>query len=151
DCHHFGLSSAEPLMKIREMADEWKQPFQKEYTERTVSQAFQKLLGLRTDVEQALEKATGKSVPDRLARPAVAKSPAAATSTPAARPNEKPQQQPAVDPAAALDFETCMEQIWEQLIATPPSKGRSMTTVKIGGARILMSSWEVTAFLSEDG
>ncbi|PWT88279.1 MAG: hypothetical protein C5B56_09035, partial [Proteobacteria bacterium] len=149
DCHHFGLSSAEPLMKIREMADEWKQPFQKEYTERTVSQAFQKLLGLRTDVEQALEKATGKSVADRLARPAVAKSPAAANSTPAARPNEKPQQQPAVDPAAALDFETCMEQIWEQLIATPPSKGRSMTTVKIGGARILMSSWEVTAFLSE--
>src|SRR5262249_5605257 len=38
DCHHFGLSSAEPLMKIREMADEWKQPFQKEYTGRTVRQ-----------------------------------------------------------------------------------------------------------------
>jgi hypothetical protein len=43
-----------------------------------------------------------------------------------------------------------MEQIWEQLIATPPTKGRSMTTVKIGGARILMSSWEVTAFVSEN-
>ena len=26
-----------------------------------------------------------------------------------------------------------------------------MTTVKIGTARILMSSWEVTAFVSEDG
>ncbi|MBV8515087.1 MAG: hypothetical protein JO260_07280 [Acidobacteria bacterium] len=25
-----------------------------------------------------------------------------------------------------------------------------MTTIKIGGARILMSSWEVTAFVSED-
>src|SRR5437870_11809433 len=44
-----------------------------------------------------------------------------------------------------------MEQIWEQLIATPPTRGRSMTTVKIGGARILLSSWEVTAFVSEDG
>src|SRR2546430_11542889 len=44
-----------------------------------------------------------------------------------------------------------MEQVWEQLIATPPSRGRSMTTVKIGGARILMSAWEVTAFVSEDG
>src|SRR5260370_10654058 len=56
-------------------------------------------------------------------------------------------------PAAVVvpDFENCMEQIWEQLIATPPSRGRSMTTVKIGGARILMSSWEVTAFVSEDG
>jgi hypothetical protein len=50
-----------------------------------------------------------------------------------------------------LDFESGMEQIWEQLIATPPSRGRSMTTVKIGGARILLSSWEVTAFVSEDG
>jgi hypothetical protein len=44
-----------------------------------------------------------------------------------------------------------MEQIWEQLISAPPSRGRSMTTVKIGGARVLMSSWEVTAFVSEDG
>lgn len=26
-----------------------------------------------------------------------------------------------------------------------------MTTVKVGGARLLMSSWEVTAFVSEDG
>jgi hypothetical protein len=49
-----------------------------------------------------------------------------------------------------LDFEACLEQIWEQLIAVPPARGRSMTTVKIGNARILMSSWEVTAFVSED-
>jgi hypothetical protein len=26
-----------------------------------------------------------------------------------------------------------------------------MTTVKVGGARVLLSSWEVTAFVSEDG
>jgi len=26
-----------------------------------------------------------------------------------------------------------------------------MTTVKVGGARILMSSWEVAAFVTEDG
>jgi hypothetical protein len=145
DCHHCGLTSAEPLAKVKEMADEWKQPFQKEYTERTVSQAFDKLLGLRTDVEHALERIAGKAIENlSAARPAA---PAAAP-----RGNERTVQnaQPLVEPAAALDFETCMEQIWEQLIATPPSKGRSMTTVKIGGARILMSSWEVTAFLSEN-
>src|SRR6266852_2024622 len=61
DCQHCGLSATEPLTKISGMADEWKQPFQKEYTERSVSQAFEKLLGLRTDVEQALEKSLGKS------------------------------------------------------------------------------------------
>jgi hypothetical protein len=50
-----------------------------------------------------------------------------------------------------LDFENCMEQIWEQLISVPPSRGRSMTTVKLGAVRLLMSSWEVAAFVSEDG
>src|SRR6266699_1216337 len=49
DCHNLGLSASEPLTKISTIADEWKQTFQKEYTERSVSQAFDKLLGLRTD------------------------------------------------------------------------------------------------------
>src|SRR6266581_2686446 len=162
DCHHFGLSSGEPLTKIRTIADEWKQPFQMEYTERSVSQAFEKLLGLRTDVELALEKAIEKSdesapqaTSTKAAKPLpVAKKPPAESG---ARNDAKRKEQvsapaaAAPDPLAALDFESCMEQIWEQLIATPPLRGRSMTTVKISGARILMSSWEVTAFVSEDG
>ena len=162
DCHHFGLSSGEPLSKIHTIADEWKQPFQMEYTERSVSQAFEKLLGLRTDVERALEKAIEKSAESapqatstKAAKPLpVAKKPAAESG---ARNDAKRKEQvsapaaAAPDPLAALDFESCMEQIWEQLIATPPLRGRSMTTVKISGARILMSSWEVTAFVSEDG
>src|SRR6266704_6592989 len=61
DCHHFGLSATEPLPSICAMAEEWKQPFQKDYTERSVSQAFEKLLGLRTDVQQAIAKALVKS------------------------------------------------------------------------------------------
>ncbi len=152
DCHHFGLSSAEPVAKVQEIADEWKQPFQKEYTERSVNETFEKLLALRTDVERALEriapKETGNLAPlggSASARTASPKpgSDRAATEQVAAK--TKPQA------AAVLDFETCLEQIWEQLIATPPTRGRSMTTVKIGSARILMSSWEVTAFVSEDG
>jgi hypothetical protein len=158
DCHNTGLSASESLAKISAMANEWKQPFQKEYTERTVSQAFDKLLGLRTDVEQALEKALGKQG-EAASRPAVSpasKPPAEAKkpAEPAAKAKAKEHTataQAAPDDAVVLDFENCMEQIWEQLIATPPTRGRSMTTVKIGGARILLSSWEVTAFVSEDG
>jgi hypothetical protein len=161
DCHHLGLSASESLAKITAIADEWKQPFQKEYTERSVSQAFDKLLGLRTDVEQALEKALGKpgeaaSKPGGSAasKPlAGAKKPAVESATSKTRAKEHPATpvQAAPDDTVVLEFENCMEQIWEQLIATPPTRGRSMTTVKIGGARILMSSWEVTAFVSEDG
>jgi len=154
DCKRFGLSSSEPVSKIQQLADDWKQPFQKEYTERTVNETFEKLLNLRAEVEQALERLAAKqaaSVPPVSATPAApanAKSPAKGAPAKATPP---PKAEPAPTVDSGLDFEACLEQIWEQLIATPPTRGRSMTTVKIGRARILMSSWEVTAFVSEDG
>jgi hypothetical protein len=162
DCHHCGLSAAEPLSKIQQMADEWKQPFQKEYTERTVNQAFDKLLGLRSDVEQALERTLGKT-PGASTAPVT---PPAKNATAAKSPEQEALRgsqnvtgqtrtpsdgEAEPESSATLDFESCMEQIWEQLIAAPPSRGRSMTTIKLGAARILMSSWEVAAFVSEDG
>jgi hypothetical protein len=150
DCQSFGLSSTEPIAKVRQCADEWKQPFQAEYTERSVNQAFDKLLSLRLDIERAVEKILGKpieyaSVPASFAKPETASSKRIPeNSAPAVTEQNQSNE-------SELDFESCMEQIWEQLIAAPPSRGRSMTTVKVGGARLLMSSWEVTAFVSEDG
>lgn len=163
DCQQFGLTGSEPLAAIRETADEWKQPFQKDYTERSVSQTFEKLLGLRTDVERALEKIAPKA-PDKTAlhaKTAIPRVPEpsfgsrrdAGKSEQSVQAAPKPVAKGTSNPAGdmALDFETCLEKIWEQLIATPPTRGRSMTTVRIGAARILMSSWEVAAFVSEDG
>jgi hypothetical protein len=108
------------------------------------------LLNLRADVEKALEQLAKSAAPAAKAPAAKSAAPATTTKAPAkaAKPSEKPAE-PETDPGA--DFENCLEQIWEQLIATPPTRGRSMTTVKIGRARILMSSWEVTAFVNEDG
>ncbi len=164
DCSEFGLSRSEPIAKIRALVDEWKQPFQKEYTERSVNEAFDKLLALRSDVESALCRISPKEPPSRPVppQPAVEKpDPARAKETPAVRgPAKSTASKPIKERASvaappktepALDFEACLEQIWEQLIAVPPTRGRSMSTVKIGSARILMSSWEVTAFVSEDG
>ena len=162
DCHHVGLSATEPVDKIRKMADEWKQPFQKAYTERTVNQAFDKLLGFRTDVEKALERIVAKATEPAPAAPSATSSkhvPAAKPATPpAARGKMAPvaetkekAKQVSTDLPVILDFESCMEAIWEQLIAAPPTRGRSMTTIRLGAARILMSSWEVSAFVSEDG
>jgi hypothetical protein len=152
DCQTVGLTATEPIATVREFADEWKQPFQKEYTERSVSQAFEKLLALRSDIERAVEKVLGKPAEAKIAKGSNPR-PEMPVSTPAAAvevgksPAAK-NEEPAV---AELDFESCMEQVWEQLIAALPSRGRSMTTVRVGGARLLMSSWEVTAFVSEDG
>jgi hypothetical protein len=154
DCHHVGLSATEPIDKIRFMADEWKQPFQQSYTEKTVSQAFDKLLGLRTDVEKALERIASKNT-DLAGANGSSKAGAKQADTLAAR---KVAAEPkggdktaSTEVPAILDFESCMELIWEQLIAAPPTRGRSMTTIRLGTARILMSSWEVSAFVSEDG
>ena len=150
DCQRAGLSANESISRIKQAAEDWKQPFQKEYTERTVSQAFEKLLGLRSDVEQGLEKLAARQTLSQALNVATTQ---AIKSLPSGK-------LPALDVAKAsarielpanLDFETCMEQIWEQLIATPPSPGRSMTTIRLGAARVLLSSWEVSAFVSEDG
>jgi hypothetical protein len=153
DCRRSGLSASEPIAKVVQLADEWKQPFQKDYTERTVNETFEKLLNLRSDVEKALESLAAKAVSPVVkpaATPAAKSTPPAKTPGKAAKAPAKPAE-PELETDAGVDFENCLEQIWEQLIATPPTRGRSMTTVKIGRARILMSSWEVTAFVSEDG
>ena len=160
DCHSIGLSAAEPLAKVRKLADDWKQPFQKEYTERSVNQAFEKLLGLRTDVEAALEKMAGRKS-DRavidsangstLETPKTPVRDSIAPLPPRVPDRTSPDASQKTSAPSALDFEACMEQIWEQLIATPPVRGRTMTTVKLNGTRILLSSWEVAAFVSETG
>jgi len=156
DCQSFGLTAAEPVARVRQLADEWKQPFQKEYTERSVNQAFDKLLSLRADVERTMEKILGKPVEAPKATPPAPATPASSQTGRSAGTgkSEGPagsQSSKKEDDTPPLDFENCMEQIWEQLIAATPSRGRSMTTVRLGGARLLMSSWEVAAFVSEDG
>lgn len=157
DCQTFGLTSAEPIAKVRQIADEWKQPFQREYNERSVNQAFDKLLSLRADIERTIERVIGKPVEGHPAK--TAPEPAASTrheegaAVHRALHGEKtlPVSTQTASADGPLDFETCMEKVWEQLISAPPSRGRSMTTVRVGGARLLMSSWEVAAFVSEDG
>jgi len=150
DCQRAGLSANESISRIKQAAEDWKQPFQKEYTERTVSQAFEKLLGLRSDVEQGLEKLASRQTLSQALN--VATTQAIKSLPPGKLPALDPAKTPAkIELPANLDFGTCMEQIWEQLIATPPSPGRSMTTIRLGTARVLLSSWEVSAFVSEDG
>ena len=148
DCEHAGLSANEPIARVRQVAEDWKQPFQKEYTERTVSQAFAKLLGLRADVERCLEKIASKQTANQALHGPLPTKAAPPARIPQA---ESPKVSVRTEVPANLDLETCMEQIWEQLIAAPPSRGRSMTTIRLGAARVLLSSWEVSAFVSEDG
>lgn len=185
DCRQAGLSDAESIPHLLQLGNEWKQPFQKEYTENSVGKAFQKLLALRSDVEQCLElhrskisspgalpspagptvsdpasrivsaalgsvqKTSGKPVSPKAVPPATERSLKAAFAPLSAPASPVAAVTPDIEPL--LDVDSSMEKIWEQLIAVPPTRGRSMTTVAIGKTRILMSSWEVAAFLTDGG
>ena len=61
----------------------------------------------------------------------------------------KPAAETPAAPTAAAEAEKCMEAIWEQLIAVPPSRGRSMSTVVLQDTKVLLSSWEVAAFIEK--
>lgn len=188
DCRRAGFSAAETTMQLRFFCENWRQPFQKDYTESSVSHAFEQLLALRADLEDALEKA---KTPPKSAKPAVSNPAGKATAltpeeiagvpssvfdgfpseatlkktapvpkeeTPGAESAVKrtpPAKAEKVEAAPTLyepmDSEKCLESIWEQLIAAPPSHGRSMSTVVLQDTKVLLSSWEVAAFVSEDG
>jgi hypothetical protein len=188
DCRRAGFSAAETTMSLRTWCENWRQPFHKDYTESSVSHAFEQLLALRADLEEALghahpetfsavaptrrpdapvaesKKAPVAQVPPAAVQvsPATLKkseamppSNASSVQTPAATPSANKPSKSATDapakPTPAAETEKCLEAIWEQLIAAPPSRGRSMSTVVLEDTKVLLSSWEVAAFVAEGG
>jgi hypothetical protein len=186
DCRRAGFSAAETTTQLRYYTENWKQPFHKDYTETSVSRAFEQLLALRADLEEALSRKQSGAVAHTEvsnamppaakeaaspARPAVpsnrapAAAPpsqqsetaervnAAATAPPHAPVADKAAQAATSDatvpPTGTVDSEKCLEAIWEQLIAAPPSRGRSMSTVVLQDTKVLLSSWEVASFVAE--
>jgi hypothetical protein len=200
DCRRAGFSAAETTAQLIYYSENWKQPFHKDYTESSVNRAFEQLLALRADLEEAAGRAgitltappalasqtaakptttqartethetpsASSPVPPPAAnvqvapsnapgskRPegfeptagASAKPPAAAPKAPAAI--SAPADGDSAAPTATAEMEKCLEAIWEQLIAAPPSRGRSMSTVVLQDTKVLLSSWEVAAFVTE--
>lgn len=175
DCRSAGFSAAETTAQLKYFAENWKQPFQKDYTNSSVHRAFEQLLAVRTALEEALVTKSGAVVTAKdkgqeppvaafeaeLPKPAAPAAPATPTQkaplftspvkqgSVSAQQPRKPAVKPPVLPATEADPEKCMEAIWEQLIAAPLSRGRSMSTVMLEDTKVLLSSWEVAAFVSE--
>jgi hypothetical protein len=194
DCRRAGLSAAEPMVQLRYYCENWRQPFHKDYTANSVRRAFEQLLALRADLEEALGTAQGGPacihLPGDAAEaplihhdeeePAISSTPAPAAVqvSPSNSPgpkntdansaaNQPAKTPPSIPPAAVqaprpgndgpaaptstAEMEKCLEGIWEQLIAAPPSRGRSMSTVVLQDTKVLLSSWEVGAFVADGG
>jgi hypothetical protein len=196
DCRSAGFSAAETTMQLRYFCENWRQPFQKDYTENSVRHSFEQLLAMRADLEEAVgsQQSSAKPAPapashsapepmehqedamltmmnttpnDMLNAPAIPP-PAPKVQEPPIEDwvEEKPQAAPVAAqvtahqpakpvaetpaaPTAAAEAEKCLEAIWEQLIAAPPSRGRSMSTVVLQDTKVLLSSWEVAAFVEK--
>jgi hypothetical protein len=186
DCRRAGFSAAETVVHLRQFHENWRQPFQKDYTQSSVSRAFEQLLALRADLEEALghkhvetppvsflapeggadvrpvkaderlsaptqiSSGTPSSVPGATPAAGSQKSSEAAAPTVPSKTANEPADIPS-SPNDAIGAEKVMEAIWEQLIAAPPSRGRSMSTVVLQDTKVLLSSWEVAAFVAEGG
>jgi len=111
--------------------DEWKQPFQKEYTDGRSARPS-KTTRAATDVEQAIEKALVNRESARqptaveTGKPLPAKKPRGIHGFQCQREVKERPGTPAAEAADPLcaGFENCMEQIWEQLIATASREDR---------------------------
>ncbi len=188
DCRSAGFSAAETTAQLRYFCENWRQPFQKDYTQSSVRRAFEQLLALRADLEDTFAGKRSRVNPDlsvasadRMETPSVftsdrgKTSPASSERTPkeiaqGTKPRTGPEASlpttaaipdPSHDavgvspqappPDVVADPVKCLDAIWEQLIAAPPSRGRSMSTVVLQDTKVLLSSWEVTAFVNEGG
>ena len=169
DCRRAGLSSSELISRLREFHQHWKPPFQTDYSQNSAFQPYEQLMCLREDLEEALGPSPDSSPNVKPSAAPAQSAPAASPAAPPVRsaPVKSPEnaassarsdtapleaaQAPDLPNIGVADVDSLEEKIWEQLIATPPVRGRSMTTVTIENARILLSAWEVAAFISDSG
>ena len=178
DCRGAGFSAAETTAQLRYFGENWRQPFQKDYTQSSVHRSFEQLLAVRAALEDAVARKTQGAAPAQpqaaTPKPSVVPFkliskgvPPAEKAAPAAKDQHaEPHPESAqhalhadqslksdarTPPALSAEEEAdkFMESIWEQLIAAPPSRGRSMSTVVLNDTKVLLSSWEVAAFVSE--
>jgi hypothetical protein len=159
DCRRSGFTATEPIAKLRQFHKQWKAPFQTDYNQDSQFRPYEQLMCLRQDLEEALGITPGSVGPASASSPSAkplegikpGAQPAATSASVTALKDAVPSPEQKVSSLAPADVDSFEEKIWEQLIATPPVRGRSMTTVTVQDTRVLLSAWEVAAFISASG
>ena len=134
DCSRAGLSAEEPLAELRRICDEWKKPFRAAYS---AAVNFQQIISVRDAVEAAVKAPVA----------AVHAAPAAKASlaTEPARVQEATSKVEVPASPKQITVEECIEQIAERLLHTT-IKNASVTNVMFGSLKVMLASWEVSAF-----
>ncbi len=164
DCSRVGLSAEEPLASIRAIVADWKSPFRAPYD---AGKPFQSMVALLEMLEDAAtapvpvveEPPAVEERPDEIAEAAEKDAPAVVENAVPVEPVPEPETVPAVassilvptpaeEPAAAgSDVQAVLEQISEQLIGHEPKTPTSVASVHFGAAKLILSSWEVAAYV----
>jgi hypothetical protein len=131
DCRKAGLSAQEPVAELRRICHEWKKPFRAAYS---AAVNFQQIISVREAVEAAV-RAPAPVVQDT-PNPAPAVSQAAPEATSKVEIPASPKQ---------ITVEECIEQIAERLLHTT-IKNASVTNLMFGSLKVMLASWEVSAF-----
>lgn len=169
DCRAAGLGENESLDQLRHLVHQWKGPFRAPYSG---GSSFQQLIQLRQCLQQTLDKtrvpevkaaaapvASPRSEPSSastvLSAPAKESKAAPAPVATAAK-TEAPPAQPLVATPVDADsdrvsqeqeyLQRCVVDITEQLAAVPPKNTPSVSTINLGGCKLMIATWEAEAF-----
>jgi hypothetical protein len=173
DCREAGLGENESLDQLRHVVHQWKGPFRAPYSG---GSSFQQLIQLRRCLQQAVDKtrvpqvkaaaepvAPAKPAPPRASAappPLLSKeSPIAPPLAAAAPKAQAPAAEPLVATVAAPEtgrlaeeedyLERCVADIAEQLASVPPKNTPSVSTITLGGCKLMIATWEAEAFKGE--
>jgi hypothetical protein len=157
DGREAGLSDSESLEHVRHVVHQWKTPFRAPYSG---GSSFQQLILIRKALELTLQNnrpgdaaaasVTGSSRAPSPATP-VLESPLSAPSPSAVAPAEG--NPPAILAAPETEdheeddyLQRCVNDIAEQLAAMPPRNRPGVSTISLGGCKLLIATWEADAF-----
>ena len=166
DCREAGLGENESLEQLRHVVHQWKTPFRAPYSG---GSSFQQLIQLRQSLQRTLEKARsagnsresearqeGSTVTATEVKSTPPEPPAAAPVAPPENAESTPMATPV---AAAPDNERvtqeeeylqqCVADITEQLASVPPKNTPSVSTINLGGCKLMIATWEAEAFKAE--
>ena len=163
DGREAGLSDSESLEHVRHVVHQWKTPFRAPYSG---GASFQQLIMIRKALELTLQKSRSEDkaagpvpIPSRQPSPATAAAPAApvmesplSAPPPSAVAHEgisssaQPARPPAEDHEEHGYLQRCVNDIAEQLAAMPPRHSPGVSTISLGGCKLMIATWEADAF-----
>ncbi|MBZ5646180.1 MAG: hypothetical protein LAN37_03025 [Acidobacteriia bacterium] len=173
DCKRAGLSAQEPLESLARICHDWKTPFRAPYA---AGKPFEQMMGVMRILQEAVaepvpkpqpatappavepareastheisfETADGK-IPTEIMKAAAAPAVEGPSTTeiPVYGAGEETLPHAETPQTPALDVQACREHISEQLIGEVQPTPTSVATVYYKDTKVLLSSWEVTAY-----